>query len=192
MQNITWDVRYSTPPLVLKYCKKCRKKMKHVSSGRFRVNAQGKYLDIWLIYKCTACQTTWNLPLYSRITPESIPCGLLDRFYGNDETLALQYAFSTSLLQENGAEIVLPDYQVSGPLPAPGAPVRLQIKSRYSLPVKVTSVLCQKLKLSRRELEKIMNNGRIQNISPKELKKCRLNQGVTIYLEETIPAPDSP
>lgn len=187
MQQIVWVVQYSTPPLALKYCKKCQKKTEHASSGRFRVNAQGKYLDIWLIYKCKNCRTTWNLPLYSRIKPESIDNRLLEQFYSNDGSLALQYAFSTWLLQTNGAEIVLPDYQILGPHPDSGTTVELQITSQYSLPVKVSQILREKLGLSSRELEKLITDSRIQNISLKGLKKYRLNQEITLYIDMSTP-----
>ncbi|MED1874141.1 DUF1062 domain-containing protein [Brevibacillus borstelensis] len=53
MQIVNVDIQYLSPPPAIKYCKKCGKKTEYVCSGLFRVNAQCKYLDIWLIYKCS-------------------------------------------------------------------------------------------------------------------------------------------
>ncbi|WP_246662655.1 DUF1062 domain-containing protein [Rhizobium sp. P44RR-XXIV] len=36
------------------------------SSGRIRLNANGRKLDAWLIYKCTDCDKTWNRTLFER------------------------------------------------------------------------------------------------------------------------------
>ena len=36
------------------------------SSGKVRLNANGRKLDAWLIYKCESCDRTWNLPLLER------------------------------------------------------------------------------------------------------------------------------
>ncbi|EMH99752.1 hypothetical protein KPRYC492_22615 [Klebsiella pneumoniae RYC492] len=36
-------------------------------SGAIRVNSQKKLLDIWSIYKCTHCDYTWNIALFSRL-----------------------------------------------------------------------------------------------------------------------------
>ena len=49
---------------------------------KFRVNANGNILDIWLIYQCVECKHTLNLAIYERkkassITKEEYQC--LDR-----------------------------------------------------------------------------------------------------------------
>ena len=77
MKNIIWDIEYNSTPSVIQYCKKCGKRTEYISSGQFRVNAQRKYLDTWLIYKCSNCDTTWNAAIYSRINPQNISGQLL-------------------------------------------------------------------------------------------------------------------
>ncbi len=36
------------------------------SSGKIRLNANGRKLDAWLIYKCIACEKAWNRPIFER------------------------------------------------------------------------------------------------------------------------------
>ena len=91
-------------PTVVKYCKKCRKKAEFASSGAFRVNAQRKSLDVWLIYKCKKCNTTWNLTILSRVASGAIPPELLCGFLDNDTELAIRYATDIALIKRNGAE----------------------------------------------------------------------------------------
>jgi len=110
MHSILWEVKFLSPPEALRHCKKCGAKTAHVPSGSFRVNAQQKLLDIWLIYHCAHCKTTWNLTIYSRVSPKSIRRDLLDQFTVNDATLALRYAMDTDLINKNGAETKAPPY----------------------------------------------------------------------------------
>jgi hypothetical protein len=91
-------------PTVVKYCKKCKKKTEYASSGLFRVNAQRKSLDVWLIYKCKKCNTTWNLTVLSRVTTGSVPPDLLHGFHENDSALAKRYATDMAVLKRNGVE----------------------------------------------------------------------------------------
>ena len=37
-------------------CGGCGKKREFVNSGKFRVNANGKNVDVWLIYRCSKCR----------------------------------------------------------------------------------------------------------------------------------------
>jgi len=90
---------------VVKYCKKCKRKTLFDTSGLFRVNAHRKKLDVWLIYKCNKCKTTWNLTILKRVTPESIPPELLHGFHENDIELAERYASDAALIKRNGAEL---------------------------------------------------------------------------------------
>lgn len=39
-------------------CGGCRRKTEFVNTGRFRVNANGNRLDVWLIYQCERCKHT--------------------------------------------------------------------------------------------------------------------------------------
>lgn len=72
MKKITWEIQYFSLPLVSKHCKKCGKKTKFSCSEKFRVNAQRRALDIWLIYNCLDCDTTWNARVYAHISPQSL------------------------------------------------------------------------------------------------------------------------
>lgn len=177
---VIWNIQYSTPPTVLRYCKKCGKKSTYICSGEFRVNAQQKALDIWLIYKCTHCNTTWNSTIYSRISPQKLGKGLLERFHNNDRTLAMQYAMDIALLQRNGAEIKMPDYQVFGDEVSLKKSVNIKIQNKYSFPLKISSVLRTKLGISQREFDALILNNRIQCNTRQDLRKGKLSFPETI------------
>lgn len=180
MMKIIWEVQYLSLPPVIRYCKKCGRKMEFVCSGQFRVNAQRRYLDIWLIYKCSSCETTWNAAVYSRISPQALSAELLDKFHENDKELAKQYAMNGAFLHENGAEAGLPEYSVSGESFSLDEEIELTIKSEYDIPIKVSSIVRDKLNLSRREYTQMVLEGKIRGVSGEDLGKCRVRRGIVL------------
>jgi len=184
MQKVVWEVQYLSPPAVRRYCKKCGEKTEYVSSGLFRVNGQGKRLDIWLIYKCSNCDTTWKSAIYSRINPKSLGTELLERFHTNDSALAERYAMDVELLRRNGAEAGLPRYKIAGSEICPNTPVQLYIRSKYPSQIKVSAILREKLALSQRAYESMVAGGQIKSGCGLDLKKCRLHTEVVLLLHK--------
>ena len=77
-------------------CGGCGKKQEFVNSGKFRVNANGNRVDVWLIYRCKKCKHSWNLTIYERIRPSKI--------IENDCDFALKYGNDIDFLKRNKAE----------------------------------------------------------------------------------------
>lgn len=186
MKKIIWEVKSLSLLPALKYCKKCGRKNLFACSRQFRVNAQRRYLDIWLIYKCCDCNTTWNATVYSRISPQAIKPQLLDGFYKNDNELVEKYAMDSQFLQENGVEVGLPQYSVIGDCFSLNETVQLEIKSKYSLSVKVSSVVRSKLLLSEKEYLQLITSGKIKSFPNQDLKKCKLKEGVTLVFDNEL------
>lgn len=86
-------------------CGGCGKKQEFINSGKFRVNANGNSVDVWLIYRCKKCKHTWNLTIYERIRPKKIPTDLYELFLNNDEETAYQYGNNVEFLKKNNAEL---------------------------------------------------------------------------------------
>ncbi|MED4782039.1 DUF1062 domain-containing protein [Brevibacillus choshinensis] len=183
MQIVNWDIQYLSPPPAIKYCKKCGKKTEHVCSGLFRVNAQRKYLDIWLIYKCSDCDSTWNMTIYSRINPKSIASEILEGFHSNNGELVKKYAMDTELIQKNGAEVGLPKYKILGPAIDFTMPIELHIKSPYPSRLKVSALLREILNLSQKAFEQRITNESIRSTSGLDLKKCRVQTEVVLIID---------
>lgn len=187
MEKITWKVQSLSRPLAVRYCKKCCKKSEYISSGLFRVNAQRKHLDIWLIYRCSNCSATWNSTVYSRINPQSLSPELLERFYTNDSSLVEQYARDIELLRKNGAEVGFQDYRITGDGFCFDHPAELHILSKYACQLKVSKIIRQKLSLSKQAFDQMLDRGQIRSNSGLDLKKCKLNyEAVVIVGSEAV------
>lgn len=183
MEKITWEVEYTSSPKVIKYCKKCGKKTEYICSELFRINAQRKSLDIWLIYKCENCNTTWNLTIYSRINPKSIDNDILEKFHENDRDTVKLYSMDRDLIERNGGEVKDVNYKILGESIKEKDFVELHIKSNYKSNLKVSKVLKEGLGLSEKELLKLIETNKVKSLSGDNLKKTRLKDKVIIYLE---------
>lgn len=185
MKKATWDIQYLSPPPVIKYCRKCGKNKEYLCSGLFRINAQRKYLDIWLIYKCSHCDYTWNMTIYSRINPKSISPKILDGFHDNDEELVKRYAMDTELIHRNGAKVGLPEYKILGPTIDLNTPIELHIKSLFPSLLKVSAVLREKLNLSQNAFKEMITSGAIRSTRGLDLKKCRLQRKIILIIDKS-------
>lgn len=180
MKKVTWKIQYDSTPLVHRHCKKCGKKTRFKSSDQFRINAQRQYLDIWLIYKCTKCNTTWNATIFSRISPQALTSEQLNQFQENDQALARNYAFDFDLLRKNGAEYELPAFSIVGDDIGTGESAEVKLISEYILPIKVSTLLRKKLHHSQKSFRELVENGRIKDASGQNLLKSKLNGETTI------------
>lgn len=99
----TWVVKAQNTPLLKKKCNHCDSD-RFYCSDKFRLNAQKKNIDIWLIYRCVKCNTRYNMTLFSRIRTESVSKEIFNRLSENDTDLAWEYAFSRETRRKNNAE----------------------------------------------------------------------------------------
>lgn len=68
-------------------------------SGKFRVNANGKRIDVWLIYRCIDCDNSWNCGIFERCNRRDIEPALLAALESNDPALARRHAFDVVALR---------------------------------------------------------------------------------------------
>ena len=92
---------------VIRNCPGCGVKTNYRNTKRFRVNANGNRLDVWLIYQCEKCKHTLNLTVYERQKAASIPKDEYQLFLNNDEEAAEKYGKNFQFFQfvDNTREI---------------------------------------------------------------------------------------
>jgi len=93
VETATWRIVPLRTPRVLRRCSRCDAERPFSSTDKFRVNANGRKVDVWLVYRCDACGISWNRTVLERRTPEAIGTDLYRRYEANDLALAWAHAF---------------------------------------------------------------------------------------------------
>lgn len=105
LRKIEYRIEPTESYRILRNCSGCGEKRSYVNTGNFRVNANGRRIDVWLIYQCEKCKHTYNLTIMERVRPEEIPEETYKKFLANDKELAFQYGLDHMLMNRNRAEI---------------------------------------------------------------------------------------
>jgi hypothetical protein len=162
--SVVWQVIALATPLVARHCPRCGGVRPFASSDRFRINAQKRRLDVWLIYKCAHCQATWNLEVRNRCLPEDLPPALFACFQNNDQATAWTHAFDRALLDRAGARVDLevPTRIDRPPFPPPGISLTVELRFDHPCAVRLDRLVCRELAVSRSRLDQLAKQGLIR------------------------------
>ena len=181
LEKIEYEIVPKDSMTLIRNCAGCGKKTHFTNTKKFRVNANGNRLDVWLIYQCGKCKHTYNLAIYERAKVSSIPEIEYKRFLSNDEQLAEMYGRNYQLFQKNKAEVDLEalsyefarlkdkrdnfghDHQVE-----------ITIHNPYGLKIRSEKQIAEILNLSRSQVKKLTELGdiKLQTILPQSITIC--------------------
>ena len=155
----SFDIIYS--------CSGCGSKTSFQNTNRFRVNANGNKLDVWLIYQCNKCKHTKNLAIYERQNPAKIPQKKYQRFLANDEELAFKYGTDFAFFRKNQVEVdkenIFYHYEKEDGeqelIIHKGDTIR--INNPYGLKIRPEKVAAELLQLSRSRIKKLLDTKQI-------------------------------
>ena len=186
-KTILWEIVPLNQPTISKKCSKCGTKCTFITTGNFRLNANQNKVDVWLIYQCQKCKTTWNMSILTRVNPSAIPQDLYRKFLSNDGDLARKYAFDANIHAHNNVTLNYEelDYDIRGDiilLTGLSEPIRLQIVCNYTMDIRVDKILSQKLGISRSLLKRLGLSGKININNGKELWKTNLSNDLIITI----------
>ncbi len=188
MQQIYhWEITPSSWPAVIRNCPKCGTASDYVCTGNFRVNANQSYIDIWLIYQCHKCKSTWNMEIISRTRVNAIDKELYHKFIANDPELARQYAFDTTIQGYHKLSVHYDDvsYDIRGDIPDTASgnkECRIDITSPCPINLRLDALLSRQLGLSRERIKAFWKTGRISRCDGKDATKIRLNGTLSLFL----------
>jgi len=78
---------------IIRNCSGCNAKTVFQNTNCFRVNANGKKIDVWLIYQCVKCKHTCNLTIHERRNPKAIRREDYEEFLCNSDWTGIRYSF---------------------------------------------------------------------------------------------------
>ncbi|MCM1308640.1 MAG: DUF1062 domain-containing protein [Butyrivibrio sp.] len=105
LNKIEYEIVTDGSFTVIRGCKGCGRKARFGSTEKFRVNANGNMLDVWLLYRCEECGHTLKLAVYERQRSDRIPADEYEGFMRNDAALAEKLGRSLALFGKNRAEV---------------------------------------------------------------------------------------
>ena len=156
---------------IIRNCSGCGRKEHYVSTGNFRINANGRQLYVWLVYQCEKCKHTYNLPIYERVSPEKIEDAQYQAFLGNDADTALQFGTDRNLFLKNRAEIDIERLECmieklnddcAKHEGVENSKIQIIIHNPYMLPIRTDRLLPEILQMSRSKIRQLIKDGSIQ------------------------------
>ncbi len=190
--HVQWTIIALTPPRPWLDCSGCGTSRPFQHSGRIRLNANGKRLDAWLIYKCATCDRTWNRPIFERRTVGSIKPAVLEALQANDADIIRHQAFDLTALRLRSGHVELSDdVEIrKTPLsdePSSGATLQISIAVPYVTGLRLDRLLATELGLPRSRLEALQRSGALR-IEPDQTSMLRrpVRDGCQVTLDHTL------
>ncbi|TVZ04964.1 DUF1062 domain-containing protein [Trebonia kvetii] len=152
---LPWVVRRTRLPLLTMRCAGCRSESATAGAGRFRVNANGKLLDVWLLVRCVSCDRTSNLTVHERAPVGSFDPAELHGYHVNDPELVASTLLDPLLARRNRFTLDWTDaWQLDTPPASPGVawPVQVRVVFEDPVPVRPERLIARGLGLSRSEV----------------------------------------
>ncbi|MFG2938704.1 DUF1062 domain-containing protein [Streptomyces sp. NPDC048282] len=162
MLNI-WVVTPTCLPLVLRRCHTCASGTFR-ASGKFRVNAHHKLIDVWLLVLCTGCGETAKLTILERVDVRSVRPELLDRLHDNDLGLTAELLQDPVVQRRNRIAL---DWDGAWRLDTGDSDhlehEAIDVSVRFAAPVPVRPVrlIAEGCGLSRAEVERLLADGQL-------------------------------
>ena len=188
--TITWEVKVKNTPLLIKKCSHCDSD-RFYCSDKFRMNAQKKNIDVWLIYRCVKCDNTCNLTLLSRSKPDLIDKTLFHSFSMNDKDAAWKYAFSTEMERKNNLRLdygsveyeVIPNTSLEDLLNLSNEVIKIHIKYEFEFDFKLSSLIRRCFSLSANQVKRMFEDGIITISGNKPPQKHKVKDGDMILIQ---------
>ncbi|MFJ8465526.1 DUF1062 domain-containing protein [Streptomyces swartbergensis] len=158
-----WVVTPTCLPTVLRRCHACASE-RFRANGKFRVNANHKLLDAWLLVLCTACGDTAKLTVLERMNVRSVRPELLDRMHDNDPGLAAELLQDPVVRRRNRIAL---DWGNAWRLDTGGSDhldrevIDVSVRFAARIPVRPVRLIAEGCGLSRAEVGRLIAEGKL-------------------------------
>ncbi|CAH2395833.1 DUF1062 domain-containing protein [Mesorhizobium escarrei] len=175
--RIRWTIAPKTAPRPHINCNRCGGVKAYHSSGKFRVNANGKRIDAWLIYRCVDCDNSWNFGIVERCNRRDIKPALLQALESNDPALARRHAFDAVALRSRIGRVeefpkAAVHKEVLGDRPENTTGLELKLGLKMPTALRLDRLLASELGISRSRLQ-AWDEKRLLVVGPDGAKSLR-------------------
>ncbi|MBW9056164.1 DUF1062 domain-containing protein [Rhizobium mesosinicum] len=186
--RVRWTVTPKAAPQPWISCSGCGGMRAFQSSDKIRLNANGRKLDAWLIYKCLTCDKTWNRPLFERKNVRDIDPAILEALQSNDPEWIRAESFNLDALRRKSQRIdEFPEFDILREVLRETAGwTRLEIELVAPLParIRLDRLLASELKLSRTRLRTLRENGLLRtNPDRADILRRGISTGIDVMID---------
>lgn len=164
--RVRWTIHPQTAPQPWIACSGCGCLKPFKSSGKIRLNANGKRLDAWLVYKCSDCEKTWNRTLFERRNIRDLSASTLEALQGNDPEWVRLQEFSIDGLRrkaqriDESADSIVRKEVVQG---ATGwTALEIELAATFTVNLRLDRLLASELAVSRTKLYTLHDRGKLK------------------------------
>ncbi|MBB4794863.1 hypothetical protein BJY54_005475 [Streptomyces nodosus] len=158
-----WVIVPTCLPLVRRRCHTCGSE-RFRASGKFRVNANHKLIDVWLLALCAACGETTKLTVLERTHVRSVRPELLDRLHDNDPGLTAELLQDPVVQRRNRIAL---DWNDAWRLDTGGSDhldrevIDVSVRFAARIPVRPVRLIAEGCGIPRAEVERLITEGKL-------------------------------
>ncbi|MFJ3822161.1 DUF1062 domain-containing protein [Streptomyces nodosus] len=158
-----WVIVPTCLPLVRRRCHTCESE-RFRASGKFRVNANHKLIDVWLLALCAACGETTKLTVLERTHVRSVRPELLDRLHDNDPGLTAELLQDPVVQRRNRIAL---DWNDAWRLDTGGSDhldrevIDVSVRFAARIPVRPVRLIAEGCGIPRAEVERLITEGKL-------------------------------
>ncbi|MDO3701790.1 DUF1062 domain-containing protein [Micromonospora sp. C28SCA-DRY-2] len=142
---LSWTVWRTRPPLLAFACVHCRSGL--AGDGTFRVSANGKLVDVWLLVGCVSCDRTSRVTVHDRVPVRCLDPVLLCGYLRNSAALVARVLLDPLIAQRNRLALKWePSRELLAPTPPDSPwPVQAPVIVGQPVPVRSERLLAQRV-----------------------------------------------
>ena len=176
-----WQVKRTRMPLLRRLCPDCTTDVS-AATGKFRVNANGKLLDVWLLTRCLRCGHTARVKVHHRTHVRSFDPVKLRGYQDNDLDLVAEVLLDPLIARHSHYLVDWTDaWELAAPEVQPHVNWRIAVRVEFAdpVPVRPVQLIAKGLELSRSRVERLIADQRITSAA-------KLNRKTSLSFEFTV------
>lgn len=188
--RVRWTITPQIAPQPWIACSGCGGLTAFQPSGKIRLNANGRKLDAWLIYKCVACDKTWNRPIFERQNVRDIDPAVLEALQSNDPDWLRAETFNLDALRRRSQRVdEFPEFDIRKEV-LHEVPRWTKLEVELAVPVPVCTrldrLLASELGVSRSRLQALDDAGVLRTSSDRaDVLRRRIKNGMRVFVDHT-------
>jgi hypothetical protein len=188
--QVRWTVipKFAPQPWIL--CSGCGGLRAFQCSNKIRLNANGRKLDAWLIYKCVVCDNTWNRAIFERRNVRDIDPAVLEALQANDPDWIEKETFNLEALRRRSQRIEeFSDFEVRKELLRDAADwehLDIELAVPFPTSTRLDRLLASELGMSRARLRALHQSALLQTDPDRtDILRRRIRTGIRVTVDRS-------